>query len=66
MQICFPEQGRYALTAPVYSPAGLYIAGELCVKIVITGHPAAPAICDVRVCQEFCVNRFNKQHRIAA
>ena len=20
----------------------------------------------VRVCQEFCVNRFNKQHRIAA
>ena len=21
---------------------------------------------ELRVCQEFCVNRFNKQHRIAA
>ncbi|WP_270837286.1 hypothetical protein [Mitsuokella multacida] len=34
--------------------------------IILKNNVPRYLVLDFRVCQEFCVNRFNKQHRIAA
>ena len=36
------------------------------IDLLISDKNNAVVIENKRVCQEFCVNRFNKQHRIAA